>query len=54
MKHLGKKPRKCRCRDCVGDGNSKSTNKAIKHGARQELKKEIKKDDKVDTRTFNK
>lgn len=42
MKHLGQKHGKCPCRYCVGTNNSKPKRKAVKHGARQELKKEIK------------
>jgi hypothetical protein len=42
MKYLGKKPGRCDCRYCTGDNNSKSVHKAIKHGDRQEVKKEIK------------
>lgn len=42
MRHLGSRlRRRCDCRYCVGDGDSKPVLKSLKHGARQKVKKEI-------------
>lgn len=42
MKYLGQKPRRCGCRYCTGDNDSKPVLKAIKHGARQKARVETK------------
>jgi hypothetical protein len=41
MKYMGQHPRRCDCKYCVGNGDSKSVCKALKKKERQAAKKQL-------------
>lgn len=41
MKYFGQSPRRCDCRYCVGNGDSKAVCKALKKKERQKAKRDI-------------